>query len=155
MYALWQARWGLDGRIVGDPVSNLDLAPTFCSLAGCAMPGADGMDLSPLLDGHVDRLDRRYLYEEMLHPGGWSRQARRRPAWYGIRTTRGYSEDLWVYTEYATGEVELYDLSHDPQQLHNLARDKEHADVRSDLRRMLHRGVVGPDGVRFSRVRAR
>jgi arylsulfatase A-like enzyme len=149
MYALWPVRWGSERRVVRDPVSNVDLAPTFCRLAGCAMKGADGRDITPLLDGTVDRLKRRFLYEEMLHPS-----ANGRPAWYGVRTTLGYSDTRWVYTEYATGERELYDLTSDPQQLTNLVRDPAYADVRADLRRSLHDGVVGPDHVRFSRKRS-
>ena len=149
MYALWPQRWGSERRVIHDPVSNVDLAPTFCRLAGCAMRGADGLDLLPLLDGSVDRLDRRYLYEEMLHPGGNGR-----PAWYGVRSTLGYSDTRWVYTEYATGERELYDLTSDPDQLENLAGKPAFADVRSDLRRFLHERVVGPDRVRFRRTRS-
>jgi arylsulfatase A-like enzyme len=147
MYALWPRRWGSERRVVRDPVSNVDLAPTFCRLAGCAMRGADGRDITPLLDGTVDRLDRRYLYEEMLHP-----DRKGRPAWYGVRTTLGYSDTRWVYTEYATGERELYDLTSDPHQLENLAGKRAYADVRADLRRFLHDGVVGPDRVRFRRT---
>jgi arylsulfatase A-like enzyme len=151
MYALWPRRWGEAARTVGDPVSNVDLAPTFCRLAGCVMRGADGRNLMPLLDGSVDRLNRRFIYEEMLHPGT---RKTGRPAWYGIRTTLGYSNMRWVYTEYATGERELYDLTADPHQLENLAGRPAYAQVRSELRRMLHEEVVGPRRVRFSRVRA-
>ena len=99
-----------------------------------------------MLDGTVDQLDRRYVYEEMLHPGP---RKVNRPAWYGIRTTLGFSETLWVYTEYATGEKELYDPSNDPHQLENLIRRPAYDDVRSRLRRMLHEGVnrTGPRAV--------
>ena len=37
------------------------------------------------------------------------------PDYDGVRTKR------WVFVEYATGERELYDLRHDPDELHNLA----------------------------------
>jgi len=37
------------------------------------------------------------------------------PDYDGVRTSR------WVYVQYATGERELYDLRHDPDELHNLA----------------------------------
>ena len=74
----------------------------------------------------------------------------RRPAWYGLRTTGGYAPDeRWVYTEYATGEVELYDLVADPWQLENLAASPEHAAVRAELGAMLHDEVIGPDEVTF------
>jgi arylsulfatase A-like enzyme len=150
MYMSWPERWGRQARSIADPVSNLDLAPTFCRLAGCRLGGVDGRDITPLLDGRVDRLERRFVYEEMLHP---SSGTVRRPAWYGIRTTLGYSERLWVYTEYASRERELYDLTDDPHQLENLAGRRRYADVQAELRSLLHDRVVRPDRVRFSRIR--
>jgi hypothetical protein len=98
----------------------------------------------PLLDGDVGALDRRFIYEEYLHP------KRRRPAWYGLRTTEAYAPGArWVYTEYDTGEVELYDLIADPWQLENLGASPEHAAVRDDLATMLHDEVIEPDGVTY------
>jgi arylsulfatase A-like enzyme len=144
LYLRWPSRWGDGARTIGEPVSNVDLAPTFCALAGCDMGDVDGLDLTPLLDGAVDALDRRFIYEEYLHP------KRERPAWYGLRTTGGYAPDArWAYTEYDTGEVELYDLVADPWQLENLAATPGHAVVRDDLARMLHDEVIEPDGVTF------
>ena len=144
MYLRWPSRWGDEARTITEPVSNVDLAPTFCALAGCDMGDVDGLDLTPLLDGDVAALDRRFIYEEYLHP------KRERPAWYGLRTTGGYAPDeRWVYTEYATGEVELYDLVADPWQLENLAASPEHAAVLAELGAMLHDEVIGPDGVTF------
>lgn len=152
MYAWWPARWGRTGRTIREPVQNVDLAPTFCHLAGCAFTDNDGMELTPLLDGEVDRLERTFVYEELLHPGPLWPDPRAAPAWYGIRTTLAYSDVPWVYTEYASGEMELYDLSADPFQLTNLAGEAAHAAVQAELRAMLHDGVVGPRDVRFSEI---
>ena len=67
-----------------------------------------------------------------------------------LRTTGGYAPDeRWVYTEYDTGEVELYDLVADPWQLENLAASPEHAAVLAELGAVLHDEVIGPDGVTF------
>ena len=72
------------------------------------------------------------------------------PAWYGLRTTGGFADaERWVYTEYASGEVELYDLVADPWQLENLASSGEHDERRVELRDMLHAEVIRPDGVTF------
>ncbi len=150
MYAWWPERWGRQARAIEEPVQNIDLAPTFCGLAGCSMVDADGMDLTPLLDGTVDRLDRTSIYEELLHPGPKWPDPAGMPAWYGIRTTLGYSDTRWVYTEYASGETELYDLSNDPYQLKNLAGKASVAAVEAELATMLHESVVDRDGVRFS-----
>lgn len=53
------------GRVVSDPVSALDLMPTFLSACGATAPdGAalDGVDLVPLVTGAVDRLPDRALF---------------------------------------------------------------------------------------------
>jgi arylsulfatase A-like enzyme len=149
LYMSWPARLNGKRHVIREPVSNVDLAPTFCALAGCTVPDADGLDLMPLLAGDAS-LDRDFVYEEMLHgdrrygvdPAG-------RPAWYGIRTTAGYDDRRWVYTEYETGEVELYDLSADPYQLENLAGRPGDALVEASLRALLHDRVITPDEVRF------
>ena len=144
LYMLWPRKWGNTKRIIREPVSNVDLAPTFCAIAGCKMGRADGINLLPLLNGRVDRLNRLFIYEENLHPGGNTR-----PSWYGIRTTHKYSDVLWAYTEYANGEEELYNLSEDPHELENLANRPAFAAKVKELHDMLHQQVIKPDGVKF------
>ena len=46
------------------------MARTFCAIAGCKMPGADGINLLPLIKGNVDHLDRRFIYEEYHFASG-------------------------------------------------------------------------------------
>ena len=56
--ARWPARIR-GGRVVSDPVSTMDLFPTLVALAGGAVPPErkyDGMDISQLLTGEIDRL---------------------------------------------------------------------------------------------------
>lgn len=56
--AWWPARIR-GGRVVGEPVSTMDLFPTLVTLAGGAVPGDrkyDGMDVSRLLTGEISRL---------------------------------------------------------------------------------------------------
>jgi arylsulfatase A-like enzyme len=147
LYFLWLGPWP-EGRVVDEPVSSVDLAPTFCALAGCTMVRPDGMSLLPLIRGETDRLERRFVYEEYLHPGGKGRY----PAYVGLRTTRAYDPDrAWVYTEYSTGERELYDLAADPWQLENVAGLDAYAVVEGELRDMLHSEVIEPHNVRFRR----
>ena len=113
------------------------------------MPDADGLDLGPLLDG-AQRLDRDFVYEEMLHADGrYGIVPAGRPAWYGLRTTSRYDDTHWVYTEYETGERELYDLTRDPSQLRDRSGQARYAAVEEDLRAMLHEQVIGPDDVHF------
>ena len=143
LYLWWPARWPAP-RTISEPVSSVDIAPTLCALAGCRLPRVDGLDLLPLLDGETDALDRRYVYEESLHDTSIT------PGWVGLRTTNGYAPDeRWVYTEYASGEVELYDLLSDPWQLQNLAGDGATNETETALRELLLTEVVEPNEVRF------
>jgi arylsulfatase A-like enzyme len=157
LYMLWPARWGGRPRDIREPVSNVDLAPTFCAIAGCRMHDPDGRSLLPLMHGTATRLERNYVYEEMLHGAVDYRGGRTgRPGWYGIRTTLRFSDRMWVYTEYQRGrrshaDRELYDLSKDPHQLTNLAGRPQVEQVERRLRRLLHERIIKPDGVRFLR----
>lgn len=90
-------------------VSNVDIAPTLCELAGTRLPVApDGMSLVPVLRGQIADADFR---EAVLieRPGQSDRQCR------GLRTTD------WKYVLYDTGEEELYDLVEDPFEMDNAA----------------------------------
>ena len=55
------------------------------------------------------------------------------PTFEAIRTTSQHPLGLWHYTEWATGERELYDSVEDPWELTNLAKDKAYADVLDQL----------------------
>ena len=73
---------------IDEVVSNTDLAPTFCAIAGCELgpfkdgpERADGLSLLPLLDGETDHLERTLVREERSEPYADV------PAWRAIRTT--------------------------------------------------------------------
>ena len=143
LYMTWPARLGNSKRVIKEPVSNVDFAPTLCALADCIIPGADGMNLLPLLTGKVNRLNREFIYLEYLHTKGSY------PAWYGLVTTKSYSQDTtWTYTKYKTGEAEHYDLTNDPWQLENLAGKDANQSVQKELNGMLME-VVNRDNVKF------
>ncbi len=48
------------------------------------------------------------------------------PEFYSIRTME------WKYTEYSTGEVELYDLVNDPYELQNLAGKRAYGEIQAE-----------------------
>jgi arylsulfatase A-like enzyme len=135
LYMRWPARLGHEPRTISEPVSNVDLAATFCALSGCTTRGADGMSLLPLIEGTRDRLERDYLWVEMLHGNRWrGRLPSARPAWAGVETTLSYSDTRWAYTRYRSRDEELYDLSSDPHRIQNLVGDAAHAGVLADMR---------------------
>jgi hypothetical protein len=145
LYMSWPGRWGSDPRQITDVTSNIDLAPTFCALAGCTLGSypagqqrADGSSLLPLLDGEVASLARKSVLETNWESG---------KRWTAIRT--GFNNRLlgpWHYVEHSTGEKELYDLTADPWELHNQANNSSLSSVQEALRQRLDR--LRNEGVR-------
>jgi N-acetylglucosamine-6-sulfatase len=136
----WPARWGEEVVEIDEVVSNIDIAPTICALAGCEMgpfkddgpETADGLSLLPLLDGDTDHLERTVVREES-GPGYPSA-----PQFWALRTTSQHPLGLWHYTEWGTGERELYDSVNDPWELTNLATGQEHDEILAQLSEDLH-----------------
>jgi arylsulfatase A-like enzyme len=122
-------------------VGNEDLAPTFAAMADVVPPAfVDGRSfLAFARDPATPGTRNAYLIEHWLQDGATDRTSpdqleppdpdqgnaapsvprassalRQIPEYHGVRTGR------WMYVEYATGERELYDLSKDPYELHNI-----------------------------------
>ena len=148
-YVRWPAELGTRKRVIDEPVTNLDWLPTFCQLAGCGLRRADGLSLLPLLRGESDRLDRQFLFVELLYDNArYPDDPRARPAYTGVETTLGYSDTRWAFTRYSNGEAELYDLSEDPHRLENLYGRPGYGAVTRDLKRF-HKSVKQADGVEW------
>ena len=147
LYMSWPARWAA-GKVT-DPVTNIDLAPTFCDLAACTLnnypagqTAPDGVSLLPLLSGTAANLGREGLLEVSYLAS--------RATWQAVRTTALYEGGLWHYVEYSTGERELYDVAADPYELENLAGiagyEARIADLAALLDELRQEGVVVPHG---------
>ena len=128
LYFSWPARWA--PRTVAEHTSDIDLAPTFCDLAGCTLDAyphgqtqPDGISLVQLLDGHVADLGRDVLLESNHQKYQWA----------AVRTTPLYADGLWHYIEWDNGERELYDLAADPWELVNVATKAAYAEIRAGL----------------------
>ena len=148
-YVRWPAELGGQRQVIAEPVSNLDWLPTFCDLAGCGVPHADGLSLVPLITGETDRLDREFLFVELLYDNArYPEDPRARPAYTGVETTLGYSDTRWAFTRYSNGEAELYDLSADPHRLENLYGQPGYGKVTRQLQRF-HKSVKQADEVEW------
>jgi arylsulfatase A-like enzyme len=116
-----------EGRAAGTRssyfASTHDIAPTLLSMAGLRPPpGMDGEDLSPLLDGG-DLPERPYAY------GGY----------FNHLYVRG---DGWSYVaDNRGGHRELFDLTLDPAELHNVASERR--DVHEELHAWLLERIGG------------
>ena len=123
------------GRVVTEPVSGVDLPPTFFAQAGLPLPWEmHGEDLSPLLE---DPKAQRTAPAMLVHTGKiyGSATAKIPPAddprlyhgpgvpWYVM-----IAEGRYKYVRnFIEGEVEeLYDLDRDPEELKNLALQPRH-----------------------------
>jgi arylsulfatase A-like enzyme len=106
-------------RVVDAPVSAIDIGPTLAELCGARI--------------HEEH-EGRSLMEVVEHP----ERARTRPpvmTWQaGNHSVR---RDHWRYIRYRTGEIELYDHRSDPEERTNLADDRRHAAIVTELDSLL------------------
>jgi arylsulfatase A-like enzyme/Tfp pilus assembly protein PilF len=96
------------GRVVTEPVSGIDIAPTIVALTSApALPASHARSLLPLLDGKPDEAPRA-LYTETLCPQldmGWA-------------PLRGVRDDRYKLID--APRPELFDLARDPGESTNL-----------------------------------
>ena len=106
-----------------DWVLNVDIAPTFCALAGLNPPAAmQGRDISALLNGRTPADWRK----DFLYQFKWGKESI--PASEGV-----CGKDLKYIRWVKAGTEEMFDLRNDPLEEQNLSSDPAHA---ADLSRM-------------------
>lgn len=112
-------------RLDSSLVANIDLYPTIADWAGFQTPETvDGLSMASLLqDPAVPWRDALLLEHWPTEEGVGSMI----PEYYSIRTQE------WKYTEYVTGEVELYDLVTDPYELVNVASKRDYREIQQEL----------------------
>jgi choline-sulfatase len=111
------------GRVIGQPVSLLDLAPTMLDWAGVpasARLAMDGTSLTGLMDGDSQAADARavlseYHLEKVLAPSFMAR--------------RGQQKYVYIHGHGS----QLFDLEADPGEWHNLAGRPETAALEAEL----------------------
>lgn len=108
-------------------VSNLDLAPTFLDLAGLPVPDfMQGRSLVPLLRGEKPEDWPRSVYYRYYDSPG----AHNTAVHYGVRTETHKLIHYWK-----KGAYEMFDLTKDPAEQHNLLFAREEAE-REDVRKV-------------------
>jgi len=116
-------------RVDTSLVANIDIAPTIAEWAGITAPNTvDGISMVPLLKNPSAEWRDEILIEHWPTEEGVGSMI---PEFYSVRTAE------WKYTEYSTGEVELYDLVNDPFELQNVAGKKDYKDIQVELARKL------------------
>jgi arylsulfatase A-like enzyme len=141
------------GRVQDAMVSQLDLYPTICELAGIDPPAwLQGSSLVPLVRGEVTDLHDCVFGEMTFHAAYEPLRSVRTKRWRYIRRFDEFpgpvlpnsddspSKDLLLDHGWADRPVareQLYDLVFDPDEAANLAGDPAHADVVALLRARL------------------
>lgn len=108
-------------HMVTAPISLADIAPTIRALTGTTSPQASsGFSLLPWLRGEIPAQWRDALYTQT----NGNEQ-------YGIQ--RSVTTAAWKYVHNGFDEDELYDLRHDPGEVHNVAGDTTHAAIIQEM----------------------
>jgi len=122
------------GRVVADPVSQLDFFPTCAALAGASVPAdrvMDGRDIRDVLAGAPSAGAVRTLYHyfgyqaQALREGRWKLflAVDRRPEPRPVSLWYDHQPALFATQHRLLAEPELYDLSRDPGEKDNVARE--------------------------------
>ncbi len=141
-------------------VESIDILPTLLSIVGVEVPkGVQGIDLNPLMRGEVNAVRDVVFCQGGQEPGllelAVAPDAKPRPcvayqmkqsalyAQPGINIRAKMIRDFdWKYCYHQSGFEELYDLQHDPCEIHNLAQDSDHSETRERYRmKMLNKLV--------------
>lgn len=127
-------------------VSNLDFAETFLDAAGVDVPAdMQGQSLIPLFSGRPVEWRESLYYHYYEFPGGHS--VRRH---CGIRTAR-----YKLIHFYNLDEWELFDLDHDPREMHSVHADPRYAatvkTLQAELRKLQQHYAVPDDSGSVSR----
>jgi N-sulfoglucosamine sulfohydrolase len=169
----------LGGRVVDEMVSQIDLYPTICELAGIETPSfAQGCSLLPMMRGEQPSVRDAVFTELTYHAAYDPQRAIRTGRWKYLRRFDDYptrvlpniddspSKDVLVeggWGDRPLPREELFDLLLDPEEGNNLAADPAFEHVRAGLAERLEQQmrdsedplldgpVPAPEGARLNR----
>ena len=130
------------GRRVDRIAAHIDLAPTLLDLCGVPKPARvkfDGVSLAPLLRGRPVAWPDRVLFFQWHRgdvPERYRAFAARSQDWKLVQPL-GAGEGQWD----GKTDFQLYDMAHDPLELHDLAAEKPgpRSETQGPIRRLVQR----------------
>lgn len=141
------------GKVCDALVSHVDIFPTLCDLLEIERPAwLQGESMMPLIRGAAEEIHDEIYAEVTYHAAYEPMRAVRTKRWNYIRRFEprtspvlpncdaSPSKDVWLaagWQDIAPDDEQLYDLTLDPNEVHNLAADARCADVLADMRRRL------------------
>ena len=121
------------GTVIDDMVLNIDIAPTFLELAGVPVPPSmQGLSLALLAEGKNVEWRESFLAEYFI-----DREYPNTPTWVAVRTPSAKLVKYPGHDEW----TELFDLSSDPHEINNLAKDPAHRSLLGDMETELSRQI--------------
>lgn len=117
------------GKRVDEPVSTLDLGPTFFDYGGAdALQTQHGQSLRPLIE--TESATRDFAMNE------WELLPTRAGVPLSLRTVRTKTHKMTV--DFHSGAGELYDLAADPDEMRNLFDNAGYSDLKDGLMQFMH-----------------
>ncbi|MCB0689943.1 MAG: sulfatase [Saprospiraceae bacterium] len=118
------------GQIRDEIALNIDIAPTILQMAGIKAPRSmQGKSLTNTYRQEVKNWRQDFLFEHLFeHPG--------LPKSEGIIST---TEKYFHYLSPAPDYEEMYDLTTDPDEMHNLATESAFQDKKSEMRKQMEK----------------
>ena len=148
-----KAEWA-QPQVVDAQVSHLDIYPTLQELFGFEVDHPlRGKSLVPLLKGESKQLHQALFTEVSFHASEQPIRAIRTPQWKYIRRYGNYrntvlpncdngpSKTVWQkanWGQHTLPEEALFDLTFDPMEMSNLAKDEAYREVLEGLRSQLN-----------------
>ena len=135
--AAWPGRLP-EGQVVDEPVGLIDVMPTILDAAGIPLPGtAQGRSLLPLMTGQAERTGETFCEIDFLRPQVdryYLPNSRR----VMVRTAE-WKMSCFVDRQGADRDGDLYHMTEDPEEKHNLWSDRSYADVVAQLEGRIRR----------------
>jgi N-acetylglucosamine-6-sulfatase len=139
---VWAPGMVKPNSVVNEVIMNVDLAPTFLSLAGINKPGnMQGYSFVDVLKGKVAGWKRDKVFYEYY----WEAAFPQTPTTFAVRTDRYkyiYYNGVWDINE-------LFDLQQDPYEMNNLIRDTSYRKIGIGLKEELFRWLKETNGLQI------